>query len=265
VHTSKVNRRIYAAVGLGGVLVVAGFLGWLGPLRWVYDHTVVPVSRSLVGAGSSTNEALNNLGHISQLASENQRLVRENADLRQRLAADAETRRDNELLRRQLGLEVAGAARQVAAEVVAFQPDSYRQFVTINKGAKDGLKPGMGAMSEGVLVGTLLDVQPATAKIMLVTDPEFKLAAKDQDTAALGIIQGQLGSGLTMDKIGQTDQVKPGDTVTTSGLGGLVPAGLFIGQIQAVNTRQNAIFQSAQVSSPLKSNRLRFVFVVLGS
>jgi rod shape-determining protein MreC len=262
---TKASRRILIVVGLSAAVVVAGFVGWLGPLRWVYDHTVVPMSRTLAAAGSASNEALGNLGHISQLARDNQRLERENADLRQRLAGDAETRRDNELLRGQLGLEVAGAPSQVAAEVVAFQPDSYRQFVTINKGAKDGLKPGMAAVSEGVLVGTLLEVQPGTAKIMLVTDPEFKLASKDQDTGALGILQGQLGSGLTLDKIGQTDAVKPGDTVTTSGLGGVVPAGLFIGQIQAVNTRENAIFQSAQVSSTLKPNRLRFVFVVIGS
>ncbi len=261
----KGSRRILLAVGLGGVLTLAGLLGWLAPLRWVYEHTVVPASQGLATAGSTANEALSNLGRIKDLAADNQRLVRENADLRQRLAADAETRRDNELLRGQLGLEVAGALRQVAAEVVAFQPDAYRQFVTINKGSKAGLKPGMAAMSEGVLVGTLSDVQANTAKIMLVTDPEFKLAAKDQDTNATGVLQGQLGSGLTMDKIGQTDQIKPGDTVTTSGLGGLVPAGLFIGQVQAVNARDNVIFQSAQISTPLKVNRLRFVFVVIGS
>jgi len=252
------------AVGAGGLLTLVGFLGWLGPLRWVYDHTVTPVVTGLTRAGSTTSEALANLGHIQNLAADNQRLTRENADLRQRLAADAETRRDNELLRTQLGLEVAGAARQVSAEVVAFQPDSYRQFVTINKGSHDGLKPGMAAMSEGVLVGTLSDVQSGTAKIMLVTDPEFKLAAKDQDSGADGILQGQLGSGLTMDKIGQDVSVKPGDTVTTSGLGGLVPAGLFIGQIQAVDVHKNVIFQSAQISSPFKANKLRFVFVVLG-
>jgi rod shape-determining protein MreC len=113
-------------------------------------------------------------------------------------------------------------------------------------------------------VGTLSDVQSGTAKIMLVTDPEFKLAAKDQESGADGILQGQLGNGLTMDKIGQDVSVKPGDTVTTSGLGGLVPAGLFIGQIQAVDAHNNVIFQSAQISSPFKANKLRFVFVVIG-
>ncbi len=262
-HRSKASRRIVIAVGIGGFLAVLGLLGWLGPLRWVYDRTVVPVSHGLASVGSNANEALSNLGRIKSLASDNQRLQQENASLRQRLAADAEIRRDNEILRNQLGLEVAGAPKQVAAEVVAFQPDSYRQFVTINKGSREGLKPGLAAMSGGVLVGTLSDVSVTTSKIMLVTDPEFKLAAKDQDTAADGTLQGQLGNGLVMGKIGQDSQVRPGDTITTSGLGGHVPAGLFIGQVQSVNAHDNVIFQSAQISSPLKINRLRFVFVVM--
>ncbi len=262
-HRTKANRRILIIVAAGGLLVAAGFLGWLGPLRWAYDHTVVPLTHNLAVAGGATSEAFGNLGRVSELARDNKTLATENAELRQRLAADAETRRDNETLKRELGLRVAGAPQQVAAEVVGFQPDSYRQFVTINKGSEAGLKQGMAAMSEGVLVGLLTEVQTHSAKIMLVTDPEFKLAVKDQDTAALGLVHGQLGSGLVMDKIGQTDQIKPGDTITSAGLGELVPAGLFIGQVQSVNARDNVIFQSAQISTPLKPNRLRFVFVVV--
>jgi rod shape-determining protein MreC len=199
------------------------------------------------------------------LAQDNVRLERENAELRQRLAADAETRRDNDLLRRELGLNVAGAPRELAAEVVAFQPDSYRQFVTINKGSQAGVKAGLAVVSEGVLIGVISDVQATTAHIMLVSDPEFKLAAKDQDTAANGIVQGQLGSGLAMSKIDQTDAIKPGDTVTTSGLGGVVPAGLYIGQVESVDARANVVFQSAQVATTFKLSKLRFVFVVFGS
>src|SRR5207245_2498572 len=144
------NRRIVVIMALSGLLVLTGFLGWLGPVRWIYDHTLVPVVKVFAAAGSSTGDLASNLGRVSSLALDNQRLVRENADLRRRLAADAETNRDNELLRKQLGLEVAGTPGELAAEVVAFQPDSYRQFVTINKGSKAGLKDGMAAMSEGV-------------------------------------------------------------------------------------------------------------------
>jgi rod shape-determining protein MreC len=159
---------------------------------------------------------------------------------------------------------VAGSPRQVAAEVVLFAPDSYRQFVTINKGKNAGIAPGMAVTSEGVLIGTIVDVQAVSARIMLVTDPEFKLAAKDQDTGATGILQGQLGNGLILDEIGQTDTLKPGDTVTTSGLGGLIPSGLLIGSVQSVNTRSNVVFQSAQVETEFRVSQLRFVFVVLG-
>jgi rod shape-determining protein MreC len=258
------NRRILVAVVIGAVLMMAGLLGQLGPARWLYDHTLAPVAHAMSDFGSNAGEAVSNMGRVRNLARDNARLEQENAGLRQRLAADAETRSDNELLRNQLGLVAAGAPRQVAAEVISFQPDSYRQFVTINKGAKADIKPGMAVMSEGVLIGTINDVQPTTARIILVTDPEFKLTAKDQASNATGVIRGQLGSGLVLDKIGQTDMVKPGDTVTTSGLGGLVPAGLFIGRVESVDTRANVVFQSAQVGTTLKASRLRFAYVVLG-
>jgi rod shape-determining protein MreC len=261
---SRANRRIVMVLVVGVVVLLLGLVGQLGPVRWLYDHTLVPMGQGLAGVGSTSGEALANLGRVKDLARDNAQLERENADLRQRLAADAETRRDNELLRKQLGLEVARASRQVAAEVTAFQPDSYRQFITINKGTKAGLAVGMAVVSEGVLVGTIAEAYETTARIMLVTDPEFKLTAKDQDTGATGIVRGQLGSGLLLDKIGQTDTVRPGDTVTTDGLSGIVPPGLYIGQVESVDTRANVVFQSAQVATSLKASRLRFVYVVLG-
>lgn len=259
----QTNRKIVIAVATGIVLVGLGALGQLGPLRWLFDVTFAPIGVGVVSVGSTTGEALANYGRVRDLAADNARLERENAQLRQRLAEDAETRRDNEQLRKQLGLNLAEASRQVAAEVVAAQPDSYRQFVTINKGSEAGLAVGMAVMSEGQLVGTLNDVQANSARIMLVTDPSFKLTAKDQDTNATGIILGQLGGGLLLDKIGQSDTVKPGDTVTTSGLGGIVPAGLYIGEVESVDTRANVVFQSARVATAVRVSALRFVFVVV--
>jgi len=263
-NRSRANRRIIIVVAVAALLVAGGIMGTLGPVRVVFDHTVVPVANGFAAAGATAGEALTNLSRVSSLARDNARLERENADLRQRLAADAETRSDNELLRRQLGLDVAGAPRRVGAEVVLFSPDSYRQFVTINKGSKSSVAPGMAVMSEGVLIGSIMDVQASTARIMLVTDPEFKIAAKDQDTGASGILRGQLGNGLVLDEIGQTETVKPGDSVTTAGLGGQVPPGLLIGSVQSVNTRANVVFQSAQVETEFRVGKLRFVDVVLG-
>ena len=74
---------------------------------------------------------------------------------------------------------------------------------------------------------------------------------------------GQLGGGLDLEKIGQSDTVKPGDTVTTSGLGGDIPTGLFIGQIESVDAQSDVVFQSARLVSSIKPRDLRFVAVVL--
>lgn len=132
-NRSRANRRILVVVMVGALVVLGGVTGKLAPIRWVFDHTIAPLAAGFSAAGASTGEALSNLGRVSALARDNTRLEHENADLRQRLTADAETQHDNEVLRRQLGLDVAGGLHQVAAEVVLFSPDSYRQFVSINK------------------------------------------------------------------------------------------------------------------------------------
>ncbi len=258
---SHLRRRPALNLVVTAAVILSAILLLLGSVRWVYDATVVPAVRVLTGAGVTTGGFFNNLGHIKDLAAENQKLESDNRALKTRLAADAETQRDNQTLRRQLGLQQVSGFDEIGAEVVAYEPDSYRQFITVNKGSKDGLQAGMAATSDGVLVGLLSDVQAHSAKITLVTDPEFRLVARDQETGTLGVLQGKLGSGLNMDKIGQTDKVSPGDTIVSSGLGNLVPAGILVGDIQSVNQHVNAVFQSAQVASDFSVSRLRFVFV----
>jgi rod shape-determining protein MreC len=256
------RNKVALGIAVAGLAVVLGLAGWLRPVGWIFDHTLGYAVRPLVGVGVTTGEFFGNLGRIKDLASDNQKLTQENLQLRQRLAADSEVRQDNEALRQQLGLGPAAGLQQVSAEVVAFQPDSYRQFVTTNRGSKQGLAVGLAVMSDGVLVGTLSDVQSNSARVVLVSDPEFRLVAKDQESGALGVVHGQLGSGLVMEKIAQTDTIKAGDSIVTAGLGGQVPAGLLVGQVRSVDEHVNAVFQSAQVATPVRASGLRFVFVV---
>jgi rod shape-determining protein MreC len=259
------RRRILVAVAIGALLVVAGASGGLGPVEWVYDHTIVPVGQTLSSAGSGTANFFGVLGQVRNLSSQNSQLELQNATLRGRLAASADAERENAELRRQLGLQQAGTPQQVGADVVAFQPDSYRQFLTIDRGSRNGIKIGQAALNNGIVVGTISAVSPSTAKLQLITDPEFALAVRDQETGALGVMHGQLGGGLTIEDIAQTDTMNPGDTVASSGLGGVVPENLLIGQVESINAQTGGIFKAAQVSTTLQAEQLRFVFVVVGS
>lgn len=263
-HTD-LRRRIFFVVALGAVLVLAGLGGGLAPLSWVFDRTVMPVGAVFSQAGSAVGGFFGTLGQVQRLSDDNSRLERENADLRGRLASTADAKRENADLRRELGLREAGTPKQVAADVIVFQPDSYRQFITLNRGTNDGLKVGQAALSDGVVIGTISAVSAGTAKLQLITDPEFALTVRDQERGALGVIHGQLGGGLSVEHISATDVVSPGDTIATAGLGGIVPSGLLIGQVQSVNAQTGGIFKSAQVTAVLRAQQLRFVFVVIGS
>ena len=225
----------------------------------------MPIGGTFSRGGSAVGSFFGTLGQVRSLSADNARLERENADLRGRLAATADAKRENADLRRELGLQQAGTPKQVAADVIIFQPDSYRQFITINRGSRDGLIVGQAALSDGVVVGTVSAVDTGTAKLQLIIDPEFALTVRDQERGALGVLHGQLGGGLSIEHIAATDSISPGDTIATAGLGGIVPSGLLLGQVQSVNAQTGGIFKSAQVTSSLRAQQLRFVFVVIGS
>lgn len=258
----KRNRRVGVVVAIGAVLVLAGVLGFLGPVAWVFDHTVVPVGRGLTAAGTSTGSFFHTLGHIGSLASDNAALKAQNEQLQAQLAALGEVKQENIELRAQAGLSAATGWQTVGADIVTYQPDSYRQFLTIDRGSSSGIRTGQAVTSGGLLIGQVTQVSSGTAKIMLLSDPEFHLAVRDQDSSATGVLSGQLGAGLVIDEISQTDPIHPGDTIVTSGLGGGMPGGIAIGRVETVNSARNTVFQSAAVSPSADLGRLKLVFVV---
>lgn len=261
------QRRMYrlgAIIAVGVALVWVNSIGWLNPLKSGVMQVLAPAGQIFSGAGSSTSSFFQLLLQVRQIAAENGRLERENDELRQRLATDAELREENRLLREQYNLPQPPGRTLLPARVVAYQPDGIRQFVTLNRGSSDGLKDGMAVVSGGSLVGRLSEVTAKSSKVLVVTDPTFRVNAIDQETRASGTIAGHLGTGLIMDKIAQTEDVKAGDTIVTSGLGGEVPKGIIIGTVQAVAQRDNAVFKAAQVVTNVRFNRLEMVFIVVG-
>lgn len=262
---SRASKRILILLAIAVLFVLLGIIGALGPMRSAGAWAARPFSSltSKVGGGIAGGwEVVTSAGRLS---GENQRLRSEVASLRQRLSEDAELRAQNDQLRAQLGVGQVRPDSLVAAEVIGYQPDNFRQFITISRGSSDGLKEGMAVVSQGTLVGTIQDVTPSSAKVFLVIDPNFRVTGLDQDAASrpTGTVHGQIGSGLIMDKIAQNETINPGDTVVTSGSGNNIPKGLIIGRIQTVDKKDNGVFQTAQVTSDVQFNRLEIVYVVV--
>jgi rod shape-determining protein MreC len=260
----NVNQKLIIIIGSGALLVLLGLLGFLKPVGSVVSSISRPFTGAISGVSNGVGNWFSTIGDARNLGSENQQLRSQVASLQQQLSQTGEIRAQNDELRKQLGVGSIRANRLIAAEVVSYQPDNFRQFITIGRGSRDGIRVGMAVVQQGNLVGTISEVSATTSKVFLVIDPSFRVAALDQDSPnrANGTIHGQIGSGLVMDKIAQTDSIKPGDTIVTSGLGNDIEKGLIIGHIQTVNKQDNGVFQSAQVTTEVQFNRLEIVYVI---
>ena len=112
------------------------------------------------------------------------------------------------------------------------------------------------------LVGRVAQVGPRTAEVQLLTDPDSAVAALFQTSRVTGLVVGQPDGTLRMEYIPQEENVDVGDIVLTSGLGGVLPKGLVIGQVTEVLQMDYALFQSAVVRPAIDLSRLELALVI---
>ena len=133
--------------------------------------------------------------------------------------------------------------KYLIAQVVAVNNDPYDETIRINLGSKDGIKPNMVVVTNKGLVGLIMRVDPFFSSVMPIT----KLNVNSIDTkliaaTVLGKEENSFGivdnydsetGKLSMSKISEHDPLKKGDTVITSGEGGVYPRGMVIGTVDS--------------------------------
>jgi rod shape-determining protein MreC len=135
----------------------------------------------------------------------------------------------------------------------------------IDKGKSDGVQENSAVVSsQGVVVGKVINVKEKSALVYLLNHPECKLAASimERDNTS-GIAEGELGLSTTMKFIPQSEPIRVGDTVVTSGLEESIPRGLVIGQVSQINKENNELWQQAVIESPINFDELLVVAAII--
>jgi rod shape-determining protein MreC len=265
---------------LGLLLLVFHESGLLAPVENAAHYVLDPLQRLFTTVTESTGGVFRTVREVRSLRAEVEELRAqvdalrvENVRLRE---YEAEAQQLRALLNfasdypisTHLGAEVV--SREACedfpcGETVGVEPDPYLRYVTINVGRQQGADEGMSVVSRGAgLVGRVSDVGPRTAKVQLLTDPDSSVAALLQTTRSTGLVVGQPDGSLQMQYISQEEEVSVGDIVLTSGLGGLMPKGLVIGQVTAVQKREYETFQTATVRPAVDFTRLELALVITG-
>ena len=143
--------------------------------------------------------------------------------------------------------------------MIGYDPENLSRVVTVDRGKFAGIKRDYGVITDEGVVGRVIDVQPFTSSVLLVTDPASKLPAVVQRGRWWGIATGT-NTSIAMQYVSQDAKLKLGDYIVT-GKGRSFRAGLPVGRIVRIDHPEGALYQTAVVTPAVAFGRLQSVVV----
>jgi rod shape-determining protein MreC len=221
-----------------------------------------PVQKVVWGAIDGIGNVWRGYFYLVGLEKENQALKRELQGLKLQMNRYREAELANERLRALLNFKKSIATPLLPAQLVAFDPSGWFQTVLIDKGRDDGVLLDMAVVSAEGLVGRVIGVGKHHAKVLLILDGNSAVDAYIQSSRARGVLVG-LGRELCLLKyVQRNEEVKVGDKVVSSGMGGVFPKGLLVGTVQEVVRGSSGLFQRVEVEPAVNFSRLEEVMIV---
>jgi rod shape-determining protein MreC len=251
--------RLLAYLALAVVLIVLDHRGgWLSRMRQQAQALTQPV-RAIAGLPGRVVEAVSNdAGTLSQLTAENRRLRNELLVTRARMARLATVNADNARLRGLLGASGQGSLDVQLAPVLDVDLDPTRQRLVLSAGSGDGVRIGQTVIDAGGVVGQIIDVGPLQSTVLLLTDPDHAIPVA---IARNGVRLIAYGTGradqLALASVPLSSDVKVGDVLVTSGLGGRFAAGFPVGTITALRPDESRAFLVGDVKPAAELDRGR--------
>ncbi|WP_201530697.1 MULTISPECIES: rod shape-determining protein MreC [unclassified Psychrobacter] len=135
------------------------------------------------------------------------------------------------------------------AQVIGTDTNLLRQIVVLNKGEQDGVQVGQTVIDENGILGQIINVYPNTSRLLLITDEQQSVAVTVKRTGQRAIVTGQgIPTSLSLEYVFKTSDVRVGDELVSSGLGGRIPAGYRVGRITHIEDTQADNFRSIDVT-----------------
>lgn len=216
--------------------------GFFTGMRSVFQTVTTPVrlvgygvSSPFVGLGNAYRNLTADEATLTDLEEKNRELNAQNVELKEyQLTA--------ERLQDLLGLQNTYNLQSTAATVIGGSTDSWTRTVTLDKGSNAGISVGMPVFDSAGTVGQVIQVSATTSTVRLLRDENSSVSAMIQSSRAQGMVEGSADGTLHLNLIRTDQTVNVGDTIVTSGLGGVFPKGLPLGKVTSVSRTPGALY-----------------------
>lgn len=226
-------------------------------VAWFIQHTLLGPFETAVGW----------VDHSVGVYWDNQRLRERLARLQIETDALRGEREENVRLRELLKLEERHPYSLAAANVIGRSLDRLGGSMTIDKGLAEGVEPGRAVLTPEGLVGRVERATIHQARILTLLHHDCAVAARVERSRVDGVLQWEYGTQPTLNLlyVSSQEDVKVGDLVVTSGLGGIFPLGIRIGAVSKIGLEANGLMKEISVKPAVNFRTLEEILVYLPS
>ena len=227
---------------------------------------IIPIQNTLTYLKNKINNNDKFFENVNELKTENEELKQKNSELEKSLREFEVMKTENEQLKQQLNLaEKYGEYTTVPGTIISRDIGNYSKTLVINIGSDNGVKENMTVIANEGLVGYIVSTTAKTAKIQTIVDSASSTSCLASTTRDVMICKGTIESESTLKatnlRIGSN--VIQGDSVETSGMGGIYTKGIHVGRIKKVETGTNKIDSYAVIETAVDFNKLETVLVII--
>ena len=261
-----IRLALLAAVSLTMMILDHRETAFLDRFRQVASVIVYPVQVGVDRPFSAWRRASESFASRAALLAENDRLRGDLRDYDVRLQRMDTLEAENDRLRAMLDSSQRVADRMLVAEILSVDPDPHRQRFTINRGVLNGVYAGQALLDADGVVGQIDIVDALTAQAVLISDSNHGLPVAVNRTGLRTIVLGAGESGLlNLPYLTNSADVREGDLLVTSGLGGVFPPGYPVGRVTVVQRRPGQSFAHVLAQPSAGLDRGREVLLVMNA
>ncbi len=267
------NKKKYGIVGVIVTIIILIILviitntqnNNLSFVENVANKTVMPIQNGLTYLKNKINGNSSFFTNVNNLKAENQELQNKNTELEEKLRELESIKAENESLKQYLNLkEKYSNYAAIPADVINRDISNYSKNIIINVGAKDGITAGMTVIAAEGLVGHIISVTNSTAKVQTIIDSSSSTSSLISTSRDSIVCKGILNNDdqLKAMYIPTEATVSQGDSIETSGLGGIYPKGIYIGTVGKVENTTDLTNRYALISVAVNFKKLETVLVI---
>ena len=223
-----------------------------------------PLQVSAKSVASAFNNFWNSYISLADVKKENQLLRMQLLEMEEKMNQHIENSVQFLRLRDQLLFANKKITEKIFAEIIGESTDNNHNISLINRGSKQLVMRNYVVLRKEGLVGRIQSVSPFQSSVQLITDHRSRVPALIQRNRIRGLIYGTR-EGLAMRQINRHANIKIGDRVISSGLGGLFPKGLLVGWVKEIRHLKHELFKTAILDMAVDFNQIEEVFVIVPS